>query len=461
MTKTDGILKELESEFPLLDKDVVFLIKSTPLLEKGIIKAYNSSLIAYKPSSYGLAFKKLKNKNPSIYKKINYQVDKIFNFLKHDTTIRKLDPKNPADRPDIRRWLRIRDCVLNAYFAENQKERRDYIGDLKSAVKDLQNYLTIENTNYRNAMEKVKNGFLINFPHEVTLMGIIRNNWFAYLNKLIIIIEGPFPFLEGTKMTHELIDLFLTIKKDYDDEKKVMNERIQQLTINDYMDSKIIRLDDLNNKIIKNLKYILDDKDNKYQKEFDSLSNNEKVEYIAHLRPESIPKSFNEYVFEIYCSFIEPTNARLSIKFTIALKNAFTYDELNIREPQNLNNISYLVMNEVKISGGKFGPHISHGLDLLNYSNGIPSNRVNILDWPVNKYLEFTVKIPKKDESKTYHLRLDADFTQPYSGEKSGLIEIEGDTALQLLFKVDKNGDYTLRDNRKYFFNIANIKKIS
>lgn len=118
-TGTSPFEGALEEGSPFTNVEFTEAEDGSPEFSSCVLKARNSARSKYIPSvespRISDIYRRL-SKDPNAKRLINSKVDQEFSKITGFSG--KLDPKKATDMPNIRIWLRIRDCVINDYLSK-------------------------------------------------------------------------------------------------------------------------------------------------------------------------------------------------------------------------------------------------------------------------------------------------------------------------------------------------------
>jgi hypothetical protein len=378
MTKIDGILNQFQDfEF---DKSLLFLISDSPHLQSCVVAANDTaeSREPYLPwkSRHSQKYWALP---PDERKKINDQTEKIFQNVRGPTP--KLNPKNPNHMPNIRIWLKIRDCVTYEYYLENKGTSGKYVASFESIFNDYRGKIRDLFNEYNDAFVQVELNFKSEFPHDVDMWYLLKKNWMEYLGEVYqTITEGlEIPFIGGG------VKLVTKIANNLKDEM----ERMEAIVRDRNLTETFATIRDKAKVVLSNLETSLAEEKPELERQYNSLSTQQKLDYDFRAFVTKPIKTSVEFETEYYLDLINNLEGYLEINMGFQLA-----DISPIGEPKDPTQPLFLTgihIDKVKVVAENYAQHIASGLSRLKRSlaaiQPINEELANMFDWAVRKRL--------------------------------------------------------------------------
>ena len=387
MTKIDSILREFQHfEF---DPSLLYLVSNSPHLQKCVVDA-NDKVSSHKPylpwkSRHAKMYKAL---TPGERAKILSQTEKIFQSPSVRGPAPKLNPKNPYHMPEIRVWLKIRDCVTYYYYLENKGTSSKNIPSFESLLNDYISTIRHLFTQYNDALVQAELNFKAVFPKDVDLVFVLKKNWIAYIGELYSIVTSAVDIpVIGTiiKTGGNIVKLQTKILNDLKEEK----QKMEAIANNRALTEDFASIRAKAKVVLSNFERSINVEKPELEREYNGLSEREKLDYVFRAFVTKPIKTSLEFEAEFYFDFINSLYGHLeiSLRFQVA-------DISPIGQPKDVTlplHLTGLNINKVKVVASKYAKHVANGLDRLKTSFAMIENLDdqfnNLFEWSVNKRL--------------------------------------------------------------------------
>lgn len=393
MARLDGILKEIEDfEF---DGSILFLISNTPELQKCVADAVKNAGRPYLPWKsrdvsgrpiMSKQYKALASKSRGEHVQVGSQTEDIFQKVRGPVVI-PLDPKKRHHMTDMRVWLRIRDCVTFEYFAENKGSSQKLVPTFHAVYLEYRNRLRFQHQEYINALNGVESIFKQLYVGNFDTWKFLKKNAGEYLGKLIEIVTSFAPS-DITKGIGKGIGLGSKIENDVAKEKRAIMEIQRQASLTEAFEELRNRTTALRDAIEQTIAQEL--KDGVLERDYNSLSYRQKLDYVLPLSNLEPLKSANEFKAEIYLDQLNLNYGHLQIEMVVATQGITGLDQniLTKYNPKPLY-IRHIKIDKVKVIYSPGAEHVARGLNMLKpyLVKGVDWDLSNLFELPVNKKL--------------------------------------------------------------------------
>ncbi len=450
------------------DRSLLFLISDSPDLQKCVEKADEvvSSRRPYLPWKSRHA-KKFKALPPEEQKKIITQTEKIFQSPNVRGPTQKLNPKDPHHMPNIRVWLRIRDCVTFQYYLENKGTSSKNIPSFESLLNDYLSTIRHLFTQYNDALVQAELNFKAVFPKDVDLIYVLKRNWIAYLGEFISIVTSAVDIpVFGTiiKTAGNLVKLQAKILNDLKTEK----ENMKAIANNRALTEDFASIRDKAKVVLSNFERSINVDRPELEREYNGLSQREKLDYGFRAFVTKPIKTSLEFEAEFYFDFINSLEGYLDINLDFQVS-----DISPIGKPKDETlpfYLSGLNIHKVKVVTSKYAQHLANGLNRLKTSfaaiENLDDQFNNLFEWSVRKrllvkYRPFPPNLPVRTFKRNFIKDKGAHNSYP-KGES--YLSTEDQKVWKSMVKPGSEVKYTLavflRDYIKKAFDLNKIQNL-
>jgi hypothetical protein len=419
MTKKDNMLNQFQDlEF---DKSLLYLISDSPNLQSCVAVA-NDTAKSHEP------YLPWKSRHSAMYwalppeerTKINDQTERIFQNVRGPTP--KLNPKNPNHMPNVRIWLKTRDCITFSYYLENRGTSGKNIPSFESIFNDYRGKIRDTFSEYNDAFVQAELNFKSQFPHDVGISDVLKKNYIEYIGELIHTVSEVLAETFHSPAASAIggtVKLFTKIMNDLKDEREKMETIIRDRNLTETFAT----IRDKGKAVLSKLETSFAEEKPELERYYNGLSIQEKLDYDFRAFVAKPIKTSLEFETEYYLDLINNLEGYLEINISFQLADISPIGQP--KDPTQPFFLSGIRIDKVKTVAQGYAQYIASGLSRLKTSlagiKPINEDLGNIFEWPVRKriiitYRPFPLGLPPRTFKRhiTKGFRKDAD-RDPYN----------------------------------------------